>query len=234
MKKYYFTILLILAVSHILYAQLPLNYDIREKMDFYNANKFIGGEWKGILTEDEIEGSPYLDREFVSGTIYTTQRQQFNEIPLRYNIYNDNLEFKTPENEIMALSAPEIVEKAVIGNAILTYSPFLLANKTKKGFFVILEDGKASLYSKPLVSFKEASAPAAYKDAEPAKFVKKADEYYIRIGSETAVLINTKKDLIAAFPDNTDKIESFIAKNKIKINKAEGLKEVVRFYNSIQ
>jgi len=202
-------------------------------MDFYNSNKMIGGEWKNVITEDQIAGSPYLNKEFENGSIYTVQRQQYNEIPLRYNIYNDNLEFKTPDNEIMALSAPEIVEKAVVGNTILTYSPYILANKTKKGFFLILEEGKASLYAKPAVAFQNATEPAAYKDAEPAKFVKKSDEYYIRIGSEQAVIISSKKDLIAAFPDNLDKIESFISKNKIKTNKADGLKEVVKYYNSL-
>jgi hypothetical protein len=234
MKKYFFTSFILLNFSGILFAQLPLNYDVRAQMDFYHANKFIGGEWKNSLTEDQIAGSPYLNKEFEKGTVYTIQRQQYNEIPLRYNIYNDNLEFKTPDNEIMALSAPEIVEKAVLGNNILTYSPYLMANKTKNGFFLILEEGKASLYAKPAVAFQNATEPAAYKDAEPAKFVKKADEYYIRIGAEQAVIISSKKDLIAAFPDNRDKIESFISKNKIKTNKPEGLKEVVMYYNTIE
>lgn len=89
------------------------------------------------------------------------------------------------------------------------------------------------MYAKPAVAFQNATEPAAYKDAEPAKFVKKSDEYYIRIGSEQAVIISSKKDLIAAFPDNLDKIESFISKNKIKTNKADGLKEVVKYYNSL-
>jgi len=233
MKKYYLTVFLMVNMVSLSLAQLPLSYDIRSQMDFYNSNKMIGGEWKNVITEDQIAGSPYLKKEFENGSIYTVQRQQYNEIPLRYNIYNDNIEFKTPENEIMALSAPEIVEKAVVGNTILTYSPYILANKTKKGFFLVLEEGKASLYAKPAVAFQNATEPAAYKDAEPAKFVKKSDEYYIRIGSEQAVIISSKKDLIAAFPDNLDKIESFISKNKIKTNKADGLKEVVKYYNSL-
>jgi len=158
---------------------------------------------------------------------------QYNGIPLRYNIYNDNIEFKTPTDEIQALATPEIVEKAVFGSTQLVYSSYLLANKTRKGFFVVLEEGKASLYSKPGIAFKEPTEPAAYKEAEPAKFVKKADEYYIRIGTEQAVLINSKKDLIAAFPENKDKIESFINKNKIKTNKPESLIELVKYYNSL-
>ncbi|KAF0237048.1 MAG: hypothetical protein FD181_2249 [Prolixibacteraceae bacterium] len=233
MKNYFLTFLFTVCLIGFSRAQLPLSYDIREKMDFYLANKFIEREFKGVLSEGEIDGSPYLNREFENGSIYTVQRQQYNEIPLRYNIYNDNLEFKTPDNQIMDLAAPEIVEKAVLGNNVLTYAPYLMANKTKTGFFLILEAGKASLFAKPEVVFQKATEPAAYKDAVPAKFVKNPDEYYIRIGSEQAVIISSKKDLIAAFPDNRDKIESFISRNKIKTNKPEGLKEVVKYYNTL-
>jgi len=233
MKHYILTLLFILGFAGISSAQYQLNYEIREAVDFYRSNKFIDGSMKSELTEKDIKGSPYLNDEFVNGTIFTVQMLKYSDIPLRFNIYNDDLEFKTPTGEVMALSAPEILEKAEFGNMQMVYSPYSQTNKIKKGFFVVLEQGKASLYSKPGIVFQEPTEPAAYKDAEPAKFVRKADEYYIRIGAEQAILIGNKKELITAFPDNQDKIESFINKNKIKTNKPESLKEVVRFYNSL-
>jgi hypothetical protein len=234
MKHYILTLLFILGFAGISSAQYQLNYEIREAVDFYRSNKFIDGSMKSELTEKDIKGSPYLNDEFVNGTIFTVQMLKYSDIPLRFNIYNDDLEFKTPTGEVMALSAPEIVEKAEFGNMQMVYSPYSQTNKIKKGFFVVLEQGKASLYAKPGILFQEPTEPAAYKDAEPAKFVRKADEYYIRIGTEQAILISNKKDLIAVFPDNRDKIESFVNKNKIKTNKPESLKEVVKYYNSIE
>jgi hypothetical protein len=203
-------------------------------MDFYNNNKMIDGAWKNILTEDQIQGSPYLSKEFSAGTIFTTQRIQYDSILLRYNIYQDELQFKNPAGEIMSIGTPEIVEKAVFDKNVLVYLPYNSVGKTKKGFFLLVEQGKVWLLIKPQVGFQEATEPAAYKDAEPAKFISKADDFYIRTGDEAAMLINSKKDLIAAFPDNNDKIESFISKNKIKTNKKEGITEVVRYYNSIE
>ncbi len=214
-------------------AQLPLGYYLRETIDFYNMNHFAEGKWKTDYTESNIKGSPYLNNEFVTGTIYTTQKQQYNGIPLRYNIYNDDLEFKKPSEEVLALAAPEIVEYAVFGENILSFSDYYQGNKVKKGFLLVLEPGKASLMAKASVTFQKATEPAAYKDAEPAKFIRKADTYYIRIGNTTAVEISNKKSLLEAFPDNRDKVEAFIDKNKIKTNKAESLKEVVKYYNSL-
>jgi hypothetical protein len=202
-------------------------------MEFYQANKFPGEKWKNVLTENDIKGSPYLNDEFVVGSIYTIQRLHYVDIPLRYNIYNDELEFKTPAGEVQALAVPEIIEKVVIGNTEMVYSPYLRANKNKNGFFIILEEGKVSLYAKPGITFTEATEPGAYKDPEPPKFLKKSDEYYLRVGSGQAQVIGNKKELIAAFPDNQDKIESFMSKNKTKINKPESLKELVKYYNSL-
>ena len=49
--------------------------------------------------------------EFITGTIFTTSKTQYVNMSLRYNIYNDQLEFKTPEDKILVMAAPEIIEK---------------------------------------------------------------------------------------------------------------------------
>jgi len=233
MKKISIFSLFLLLVVGFAQAQLLQSYEIRQTLDFYNSNKIIDGAWKNVLTEDQIMGSPYLSKEFSVGTIYTMQRMQYDSILLRYNIYQDELQFKTPKGEIMAIGKPEIIEKAVFDKNELVYLPYNVGGKTKTGFFLLIEQGKAWFLVKPQVVLKEATEPAAYKDAEPAEYIKQADDFYIRTGNEVAVLIKSKKDLIAAFADNQDKIEDFISKNKIKSNKKEGIAEVVRYYNSL-
>lgn len=229
---FFFSIFLVFIAIHA-EAQFTSGYETRGLMDLYNSNKMIDGAWRNVITEDQIQGSPYLSKEFVEGTIYTTQHIKYDSVMLRYHIYNDELQFKNPEGEIMAIAQPEIVEKAVFDKNELVYLPYDFGGKTKSGFFLLVEQGKAWFLVKPQVGLQEATLPAAYKDAEPAKFISKADEFYIRIENESAVLIHSKKDLIAAFPNNQDKIEDFISKNKIKTNKKDGIAEVVRYYNSL-
>lgn len=233
MKNFILLLLFVFGLSNISMGQVTLSYELRETIDFYRTNKFITESGNNQLSMKKVKGSPYLNDEFENGSIYTVQRIQYTGIPLRYNIFNDELEFKTPANEIQALATPEIVEKAVFGQTHLVYSAYTNNNKIKKGFFVVLEEGKAMLYSKPGVVFKEATEPAAYKEAEPPTFNKKADDYYIRIGTAPAQMIGNKKELLAAFPDNKDKIESYIDKNKVKTNKSESLRELVKYYNSL-
>ncbi len=233
MKTYILTMLLAGSFAIYSFGQLPLGYSLRTNIDLYNSNQATSGGINKILTETDIEGAPFLNDEFIEGSLYIVQKIQYIEDPLRYNIYNDNLEFKIPAEEIQALATPEIVERAVIGETQMAYSPYLQANKTKKGFSIVLEEGKISLYAKTEIMFNPATKPGACKEPEPPKFIKKSDEYYLRVGTGQARLISNKKDLIAAFPDNQYKMESFISKNKIKTNKPEGLKELVVYYNSL-
>ena len=231
MKKYN-----VIAIVFLLFAEFSLaqtNYELRQAMDLFKTNKMIGGDSKGLLTESDIKGSPYLEDNFVKGTVYTTTKAQYVDVPLRYNIFNDQIEFRAEDSSIQALATPEIVEKVEIGKYKMVYAPYSIAKKIKKGFFIVLEEGKASLYSKPNIIFKDATEPAPYKEAEPAKFIRKSDEYYIQVGNSQAKMVGNKKDLYEIFPDNIKQIETFIKKQKIKTNDPESLKELVIYYNSL-
>lgn len=232
MRTFFLAFSFLLIFANFSDAQVFLDYNSQETIDFFKTNKFISGSGSSSA-ESNIKGSPYLNDEFFFGSIYTYEKQSFSDIPLRYNIYNDDLEFKTPAGQVQALATPDIVELAVFGSTQMVYLPYEIKSKPKKGFFIIMVKGKASLYSKPAVMFKEATTPGAYKDPEPPKFVRKSDDYYLHFESEEAKLVGNKKELIAAFPDNKDKIKSFISKNKIKSNKPEDLKELVEYYNSL-
>ena len=92
-------------------------YAIRSYYDeFFKFGNVVSESSLGIIEEKDIEGSPYLNKEFVEGTIYTNQKNQYNNIPIRYNIYTDELEYRTPDNQILTLATPQIVEKADFGD----------------------------------------------------------------------------------------------------------------------
>lgn len=227
--KIMFFVLLVLSAT----VSAQSGYEIKSALDFYRINNLTKGEWGSDMDQSEIEGSPYLEDDFVKGTIYTTQKERYIDVPMRYNIYNDEIEFKNSDGKILALAAPDLVEKIEIGKQSLFYMPYFLAKKMKRGFFELISDGKASLYIKHRVILQKPEKPAAYKEAVPAKFVKDKDEFYIRVGMEAAMEVGNKKDLVDIFPNNKDKIEAFIKKHKIKTNKAESLTELVNYYNSL-
>lgn len=231
MKRFAVTVILFLTTISFSFSQDV--YQIHEAMDFFRTNQLHNGELKNILTENDIQGSPYLNEEFLNGTIFTTSKLQFVDVLLRYNVYNDEIEFKTPEGETQALATPEIVETIEFGDYKMVYIPFSNVKKIRYGFFKVELEGNASLYLRSEVIFKKAEKPAAYKEAEPAKFINKPNSYYIRVGLEQAKKVGNKKELLDIFPDHQNELTTFIKKNKIKTNKPERLKELVRYYNSL-
>ncbi|WP_319503005.1 hypothetical protein [uncultured Draconibacterium sp.] len=231
MKKYISLFVLLLISSAGLYAQSI--YDIRNAIDFFESNKMQRGDFRKTLSESEIEGSPYYIDEFTKGTIFTSQKIQYNDVPLRYNIYNDEMEFQTPDEQILAIAAPEIVEKAVVGEDTFSNIPYELGNKVKRAYFILLTEGKLSLYARPQVMYQKPKEAAAYKEPEPAKFIKRPDMYYLRLNQQAAVKIESKKDLQNFFTDHQKQIEDFIKENKIKPGKEDNMMELVEYYNSL-
>lgn len=230
MKRLIFSLFALAILSFTSYAQI--NSDFIKAMDAYRSNKMIGGISQFLSAED-IQGSPYLNDDFIQGKVYTTSGTAYENIPLRYNIYSDDMEFKTEQNEVMSFAAPETVEKIEFGENLMVYIPFTYAKKIRKGYMFLLEEGKVSLYMRPEIAFVDATQPGAYKDATPARFDRKPDTYYLRSGSEEAKLIESKKDLLEFFPDHNAEVEEFVKKNKVKDNDAGSLKELVKYYNSL-
>lgn len=215
-------------------SNVQAQYETRQAIDLFNSTKIARGDLKTMLSEKDIEGSPYLNDEFIKGTVYTTSQTKYVDVLLRYNIFSEQIEFKSDDGPVQALVAPETVEMIELGNYKIVYVPYALARKIRRSFFMQIENGdKAVLLSRPQVFFEDAKKPAAYQDAEPPKFIRKSDEYYIRIGKEAAVLISNKKDLEEVFPDHKNKVDSFIKKNKVKPNKPERMVKLVRYYNSL-
>uniref|UniRef100_UPI0032165D9A hypothetical protein n=1 Tax=uncultured Draconibacterium sp. TaxID=1573823 RepID=UPI0032165D9A len=208
-------------------------YKPGEFHDFYRSQKMQSGEWNRTLTESEIEGSPYLNDDFITGSVYTTSKFQYQNIPLRYNIFNDNMEFRTPDNQVLAIASPEIIERVEFGEYKMKYLPYLTAKKIKRGFFKELISGNVSLYAKPDIMYKKPEEPGAYKDAQPAKFIKKPDIYFIRLEQEAAQKINNKNELLQFFPQHQKEVAAFVKRNKIKTTKEESLVKLVNYYNSL-
>ena len=226
-----FILLIFLSLSLSTFAQSE--YQLNQAIDFFRSNKMVNGEIKNILTEKDIEGSPYLNPEFIKGDVYTSSKVKFVEIPLRYNIYNDEMQFQSPDGKIAAIAAPEIIEKVTFGDYNMEYIPFVNAKKIRRGFFIVLVKGNATLYARPNIDYREPVPPGAYKEPEPARFINQPDSYYIRIGMEAAQKIENKNDLEAVFPDHKKEVADFIKKNKVNQRKADKLKALVEYYNSL-
>lgn len=224
---------LFLTVTVITSHAQQIEYKVRELNSFIQTQKIVSGDWKNELSETEIEGSAYLNEEFTNGTVYTKQNSKYVDVPLRYNAYNDEMEFKNYNDEILAIAAPESIEKIEMGELTFIYIPYRSGNKTLNGYFESVISGNVSLYIRHEIVFIEAQKAGAYKDPKPPKFIKNPTEYYIQIGTEGANLVKSKKNILKILTDHKDEINAFIKKNNTKTNNIDSLAELVKYYNTL-
>jgi hypothetical protein len=212
------------------------NQDIKQTNNYinsYSAETVKYNEAAKNVKIAEIQGSPFLTDSFVLGSIYTNRNEQFQNIPVRYNIYTDNMEYIMGVSRVLELKNPETVEKIEFGNYKLIYLSQSNKNKSGNGFFVVLAEGKATLLSKPAVTLHNPSQPGGYIDAQPPRFSRNPDTYYIKVGENKANIIRNKRHLITSFPDSREELSNYIKAHNTKISDQKSLSDLVQFYNSL-
>ena len=219
----------ICAVIILFCLSFSLKAQLLSLMDQYNAKLSYG---RNRLTLSEIQGSPYLDKEYKIGSVLTNRGVLYKEVPLKYNCYIDVLEFKKG-NTAYDLIPKSIVKRAEFGNKIFVYKPVENSKKADSSYFEVLFEGKATLCARYAIKFYEAELPKGYLDPKPVRFDNFSQIFYISIGDSPAKKISTNKSLIEILSDKQDDVKDFISKRRLSVKKVSDLKQIIAYYNAL-
>jgi hypothetical protein len=229
MKCTAIVIYLLIILTNSLSAQNMLN----GLMDEYQFTKMRDGTYSRYnLKMSEIQGTPYLNQEFSPGKIVTKKGAIYTDIPLRYNAYSDDLEFRK-DNDTYNIEPKTIVKRAEFGGVIFACMQYDLNDKTQNGLFEILTEGKATLLVRYSVRFSDKEEAKGYSDPKPARFEEAQKNHFISIDGAPAKLITNKKRLLELFGTQKGEMESYISKNKIAVKGDDNLTKIVAYYNSL-
>lgn len=224
MKK--ITISTFLLVNVFCFAQQQIvsqNYSTGTQPIYYTLQSSSGK----TLNYDDIQGTPYPDKDFMKAKISGTTDEQ---VPIRYNSYNDEIEFKK-EDKVLAL--PKKTEYGRI-EVISPKKTLVLLDTSDElaGYFYELANGKNSLYKKVKTKFIDfIPAPNGYSSDKPANFKTLDPVYYIKTDKGFIKKPKSQKEIIEQFPDKKDSLNTFFKSNKIKFDKDEDLIKLVTFLN---
>ena len=226
--KTIFSSLIFLLLTHWVSAQTVLN--LQEFYKQFQTSKFQQGI---INPEIAVEGSPHASSGFVPGTVVTKSDIRYEQIPLRFNIYANEMEFQTEDGTVFYLAAPEILSEVLVGEEVYIYSPYTYGGRLLRGYFKQAVQGRASLLIRQIVNLKEAEPAAPYKEAQPAKFIKLPDEFFVRMGGAEALKVSNRKELLTALQDKSSEMDAFLKKNKTRFNRVEDLIQAINYYNQL-
>jgi len=184
------------------------------------------------LTIANIDGSPYLDSDYKVGTVTTEDGGIYKDIPLRYNCFDDVLEF-SKDNAAYELQPKERIKRAEFGGKVFTYKDFESDRSTDKSFFELLVEGKATLCARFTIKFYEAEELKGFAEAKPARFEDLSETYYLSLNNAPAKKISNSKKLLEILSDKKSEVESFMSKQKVGVKKVEDLKKIIVYYNSL-
>lgn len=201
------------------------------------ADQFFG--LYGISIEDlrNINGSPYDQNYFQPGNIYSNNELTVSNVPMRYNIFADEIEINTSkdpnhQNVNVLSKSPDIFAK--IGPDIYVYVENL-ADKDQSGYFNVLFEGEHfDLYKKSKVTYVEKRfAETTYQRDQPARF-DRTDSYFLVSSSGTFYeLPGNRRRFSAVFTDHSNEIESHIRSNRLDIRNENDLIKIVTFFNEL-
>lgn len=183
-----------------------------------------------VLTEKQISGSPYLTRQFITGTIIKTDGTTINDIPLRYSIYSRTMQFKR-NGTIFDIVEANNIKQIILDDKIFIYAPYNAAKKIRLSYFQVLNKGKFQLLKMHNVTYKKSGENPTVSDS--SRFEPSSPSYYLRYSDGTANLITSQKKLITILQPIPQEIIDYIWKNDTDVNKENELIDLLEYTNNL-
>jgi hypothetical protein len=182
--------------------------------------------------EYPIEGTPYSNDAYIKGRIYHHYGLQSTE--MRYNIYDDRIEYKGKDSVLMIIGPDKLVRKVEIGDQTLVVDLLEVKGKQVLTYFVRLDSGKMTMLTKLTVSLKPPQFGKPIEGDIPAKYARMPDTHFYKIDNGPLVKIGNIKNLLEELPDHKNEMEAFVKKEKISANKPKELAQFSKYYNSLK
>ncbi len=218
-------LVVVISVNFPVFSQSQTGMDVRDHMLIKMTKEYDH-------SVKEFEGSPFLNEQFVQGQVFTSGKH-YTAVPLRYNIFNDQMEFR--QNDLTyALYPGERIQKVILADETYVAEKYEIHGKMDYGYFTRLDSGKLTVLAKKVVRFTDKQEAKALESSnKPAKFTRAADLYYYKIGSGGIIKAGSLKNLIENLPDHKADVESYAKKEKLSTRNAEDLAKLAAYYNSL-
>ena len=181
-----------------------------------------------------VEGSPFFKEQIMPGSIILSEGKEYKKILVRLNLLESQVNYLNEKEVELIASIP--VREVVIWDTIFNndhrfiFSDFIeTTDKPEKGFYELLQTGKAELYkqySKRILENKP------YGSATVEQTIQTNLRYFVLLNGKW-IKLNKVKDLPTAFPDKKEEISKFINDKKLSGDSEKIFEAVVTYYNSI-
>ncbi len=176
-----------------------------------------------------IDGSPYLKKDFEEGKIYMTNGDVFTG-EYRFDLYANQIQFVKDE-ERYVIAYPDKIYKIELNGHTWKYIDYRIDAGIEKAYFICLAEGHYSLFLKKGKTLRNPVGAKPYQQPKPAKFLDHKDLYYIRAGENPAQRVGNRKDLLKICRNIEPDASDYIKAEKLKVNNEYDLIRFVLYLN---
>ncbi len=227
MKKHTFTLLCLLCIiSMNVFSQQSLTGSGNGETNF---NEAYFTRYVPTIKYEEIDGSPYFNDDWSSGTIKLRSGVELKIESCKYDIYEEKLMFLKDETPLY-FSSPEDIESFTIGS-----SKFINLKLDNNNDFYekLFEEVNFKLLKEYKCVFVEGKETDGINPATKDKY-KVNSNYYLKNENEDLKKIKLKeKSVIELMSDKENEIKKYIQENKLKFKDEKDLVEIFKFYSTL-
>ncbi len=209
-----------------------VNPTLKTVDNVWRAHQMENG--KPLIRNAAIAGNPYLNRNFKEGKLISRYNMKFPAVPLRYNIFTDNIEYKSTNGNVYALKGQNKIKSYEIGDTTLIYSPYYKSkNKLASGYFQVLVQGNTKALIKYTVYLLQAHPTQPYKPAEPERYTDVIKSLYLKVDSSAAIPVSKAKAILHLFPKYKSQLSRYIKDENLRIRKQADFVKLVKYIDKI-
>ncbi|NML69402.1 hypothetical protein HHL23_06290 [Chryseobacterium sp. RP-3-3] len=201
-----------------------------ENVSYSTENIFMRAN-RPTTKEYVIDGSPYTTGDKFNKVIIKGFSKDVQD--LRYNAYEDEMEFKKGEELFYANKADNVKIQFPELNKTYESLTYTYDGKTKSGYLVLLLDNpKFSLYKREKMELlKGEKSPNAYSKDANDYYAKEKDIYLISRDKKFSKFPKNTSEAAELFSIDKKELESFVKSNKINLNREPDMTKLVEFIN---
>lgn len=183
----------------------------------------------------DTRGTPFFNEEFTNGSITFENGQTTNVMPLRYNAYENNLQFMSGSN-IYAVENNTVrsFELYATDSVIRFEKGYDARRLSPEDFVAVMADGEAKFMVKHTVNYREDIS--GYGQATQVEEYSPSREYYVKFGDGDVDRIRSlnERRVMRTFPSHEDELEQFASQNNIQFDNIMDVSRLFKHYNTLQ
>ncbi|WP_345953305.1 hypothetical protein [Mucilaginibacter sp. PAMB04168] len=175
-------------------------------------------------------GSRYLNDNWATGKIVTTDGDEYSNLNVKYDLWNDKVEVLASNRKVVPNNIEKLVIYTDLNKPLVFKSGFpSVAEYNNQTLYQVLTNGKASLLKKPA---KKLQIENAYNNTKATQF-NSLNDYYVYKDSQMIKFSRKKSAIATILADKQNQVLAYIEKNSINLKDDTDLEKVIEFYNKL-